>query len=468
MTIDAVIAANRYGLGARPGELATIATDARGWLAQQIDGARPAPEQTRSLPTSADAFKAFALGQKQRRDARMEAATESSAARPVAANIRQKLVPLYLDQVAARYRVAVNTPESFRERLVHFWSNHFAVSADKPQVIALAGTLENEAIRPFLQRSFGDMLLAVESHPAMILYLDNQASVGPNSTLAHQAARRARNNNRKRDINENLAREILELHTLGVHGGYTQADVTSFARVLTGWSVGSERGSQAASASGTFEFREMAHEPGANTVLNKRYAEDGVAQARAVLEDLARHPQTATHIATKLVRHFVADDPPQAAVERIAKAFRDSDGHLPAVHQALIDLPQAWHATPVKYKTPHEFVVSALRSLDFIADKPQQIAAPFQLLGQRPYSPGSPAGWPDTAAQWDGADALLKRIEWAARLGEQRASRTKPLLLAESSLGAALSERTRTTIARAASAAQGTALLLASPEFLRR
>lgn len=468
MTLDAVIAANRYGLGARPGELASIGTDARGWLAHQIDGARPAPEQIRSLPTSADAFKAFALGQEQRRDARMEAPAESPVAQRGAANLRQKLMPMYLDQVAARYRVAVSTPESFRERLVHFWSNHFAVSADKPQVLALAGTLENEAIRPFLQRSFGDMLLAVESHPAMILYLDNQASIGPNSTLAQKAARRQRNNNRKLDINENLAREILELHTLGVHGGYTQADVTSFARVLTGWSVGSERGPLAAGTPGTFEFREVAHEPGEKTVLNKRYAENGVAQARAVLEDLARHPQTATHIATKLVRHFVADDPPQAAVERIAKAFRDSDGHLPAVHHALIDLPQAWQAAPVKYKTPHEFVLSALRSLDFVPDKPQQIAAPFQLLGQRPYSPGSPAGWPDTAAQWDGPDALLKRIEWAARLGEQMASRTKPLLLAESSLGTALGERTRTTIGRAASAAQGLALLFASPEFLRR
>jgi len=468
VTIDAVIAANRYGLGARPGELAAIGTDARGWLAHQIDGARPTPEQVRSLPTSADAFKAFTLGQEQRRDARMETTAESSVAQRVAANIRQKLVPLYLDQVAARYRIAVNTPESFRERLVHFWSNHFAVSADKPQVIALAGTLENEAIRPFLERSFGDMLLAVESHPAMILYLDNQASIGPNSSLAHKAARRARNNNRKLDINENLAREILELHTLGVNGGYTQADVTSFARVLTGWSIGSERGPLAAGTPGTFEFRAMAHEPGARTVLNKRYAEDGVTQARAVLDDLAHHPQTATHIATKLVRHFVADDPPQAAVERVAKAFRDSDGHFPAVHQALIDLPQAWQAMSVKYKTPHEFVVSALRSLDFVPDRPQQIAAPFQMLGQRPYSPGSPAGWPDTAAQWDGPDALLKRIEWATRVGEQMASGAKPLLLAESSLGAALSERTRTAIARAASAAQGTTLLFASPEFLRR
>lgn len=468
MTINNVIAANRYGLGARPGELAAIGSDPRGWLARQVDGARPVPEPVRALPASPAVFKTFVQGQEQRRAARMDSSTESPAAKQAIANVRQKLLPLYLDQVAARYQVAVGTREPFRERLVHFWSNHFAVSADKTQVIALAGAMENEAIRPYLDRSFGEMLLAVESHPAMILYLDNQASIGPNSALAQKAARRARNSNRKLDINENLAREILELHTLGVSGGYAQNDVTSFALVLTGWSVGGERGAQAEGQPGTFEFREAAHEPGAKTVLGKRYPQDGSSQARAVLDDLARHSATALHVATKLVRHFVADAPPQDAVERIAKVFRDSAGHLPTVHRALIDLPQAWQPAAVKYKTPHEFIVSTLRCIDFVPATPQQVAAPFQLLGQRPYAPGSPAGWPDTAAQWDGPDALLKRIEWATQLGERVGGRVRPLSLAEQSLGDSLSERTRTAIARAASAAQGTTLLLASPEFLRR
>jgi uncharacterized protein (DUF1800 family) len=468
VTMHNVIAANRYGLGARPGELSAMGSDPRGWLAQQVEGARLLPEQIRALPSSADAFKAFTLGQEERRKARMEASKESSLAQKVVVGIRKKLVPLYLDQVAARYQVAVSTRESFRERLVHFWSNHFAVSADKPQVIALAGTLENEAIRPCIDRSFADMLLAVESHPTMILYLDNQASIGPNSTLAKKGARRAQRNNRKLDINENLAREILELHTLGVNGGYTQSDVTSFALVLTGWSVGTERGPLSEGKPGTFEFREAAHEPGAKMVLGKRYAQDGNGQALAVLEDLAKHPATAQHVAAKLVRHFVADEPPREAVERIAKVFRDSHGHLPTVHRALIDLPHAWQSTAVKYKTPHEFVISTWRCLDFVPAQPQQVIAPFQLLGQRPYSPGSPAGWPDTAAQWDGPDALLKRIEWATQLGEKVGARVQPDSLAASSLGNTLHERTRTAIARAASAAQGTTLLLASPEFLRR
>ena len=468
MTMHNVIAANRYGLGARPGELSAMGSDPRGWLAKQVEGARPVPEPIRALPSSSDAFKAFTLGQEERRKARMDGSKESSLAQKVVENIRKKLVPLYLDQVSARYQVAVNTRESFRERLVHFWSNHFAVSADKPQLIALAGTLENEAIRPSIDRSFTDMLLAVESHPAMILYLDNQASIGPNSTLAEKGARRGQRNNRKLDINENLAREILELHTLGVNGGYTQTDVTSFALVLTGWSVGGERGALSEGKPGTFEFREAAHEPGVKTVLGKPYAQDGNEQARAVLKDLAKHPATAQHIAAKLVRHFVADEPPRETVERVAKIFSDSDGHLPTVHRALIDLPQAWQSTAVKFKTPHEFVVSTWRCLDFVPAQPQQVVAPFQLLGQRPYSPGSPAGWPDTAAQWDGPDALLKRIEWATQLGEKVGARVQPDSLAANSLGDALSERTRIAIARAASASQGTTLLLASPEFLRR
>jgi uncharacterized protein (DUF1800 family) len=470
VALEAVIAANRFGLGARPGELQRIGSGARAWLETQVKGAREAPEAIRGLPSSAQVFRAYAQGLMERRDARQQGA----ATRDPAASLRQTVAPIYLDQVAARYRVAARTEESFRERLVHFWTNHFAVSADKAQVIALAATLENEAIRPNIAGRFAELLLAVEAHPAMILYLDNQASIGPNSTLAQRAARRAAQGTggpeRRRGINENLAREILELHTLGVDGGYTQTDVTAFAHALTGWAIAGNRGGQGPGRGepGTFEFRELVHEPGAKTILGKRYAQDGVDQPRAVLLDLAKHPSTARHIATKLVRHFVADDPPGTAVEHVAKAFRDSEGDLPTVHRALIACADAWSAIAVKLKTPHEFAVSTLRMLDRVPDQPQQIIAPFQLLGQRPYTPGSPAGWPDTAGHWDGADALLRRIEWASSIGERIGPRAQPLQLAAQSLGEALTERTRTAISRAASAAQGVALLLASPEFQRR
>jgi len=469
VSFDAVIATNRFGLGARPGEMAVAASAPREWLRKQVAGKRELPTELKSVPSSAAAFDVYRQALQERRTARRtrDDKSKDDPVKQVMDSLRQRILPLYLDHVATRYRVATHTQESFRERLVHFWTNHFAVSADKPQVLALAGTLENEAIRPHLAGSFTEMLLAVEAHPAMILYLDNQGSIGPHSMLAE---RRVRRTGRQLGLNENLAREILELHTLGVSGGYTQADVTAFAHALTGWSVGGGPQEDATfdNDTGQFVFRGVAHEPGAQTILGKRYAEAGVDQARTVLRDLARHPATATHIATKLARHFIADSPPQGAVDRLAKVFRDSNGDLPSVHAALIDLPDAWVQTPQKFKTPHEFVVSTFRMLDFIPVQPPQIIAPFQLLGQRPYTPGSPAGWSDIASQWDGPDALLNRIEWSSELAAHTGKRSEPLKLGDTALGVALTDRTRQAIARAESAAQGITLLMASPDFQRR
>jgi uncharacterized protein (DUF1800 family) len=465
MSIEAVIAANRFGLGARPGELERAGSSPREWLASQLGGERALPAPIGTLPSSAAVFRLYADARAARGATRKQGAAKPDPARELGAAIRTKLAPLYADQVAARYRAAVASEASFRERLVHFWANHFAVSADKVQVLALAATLENEAIRSSLTKRFADMLLAVESHPAMILYLDNQASIGPQSKLARRAARRT---TRTLGLNENLAREILELHTLGVDGGYTQADVGELARALTGWSIGGGAGRLASGTPGEFEFRDVVHEPGARNVLGKRYAEDGVSQPRRILADLARHPSTATHLATKLVRHFVADAPPHEAVTRIAQVWRETDGDLPRVHRALLELPQAWSTAPAKFKTPHEYVVSALRMLDAPLERPLQWVAQFQLLGQRPYAPGSPAGWPDRADRWDGPDALLKRIEWASTLAARAGARLDPSNCAELALAESLTPETRTAIARAASGAQGMTLLLASPEFLRR
>lgn len=467
MTLEAAIATNRFGLGARPGELQAASADPRGWLRQQLS-VTELPQEIRKLPDSVYVFQQYDVALKNRRQSRKSKNDDDAKPNERDMSPRSLVLPLYLDQVAARYRVAKQTDASFHERLVHFWTNHFAVSADKLAVLALAGTLENEAIRPHLQGSFADLVLAVEAHPAMILYLDNQASIGPSSKLAQRAAKRARNAERKLGINENLAREILELHTLGVNGGYSQTDVTAFARALTGWSIGSDRGPVAEGRPGTFEFRENAHEPGAQTVLGKRYAEAGVAQPRAILRDLAIHEATAMHIATKLVRHFIADVPPPDAVARIANIFKETQGHLPSIHAALIELPDAWAREQRKLKTPHEFVVATLRMFDVIPQRRQQIFAPFQMLGQRPYAPGSPAGWADVATEWDGPDALLNRIEWATQVGDRIGKTHAPLEVADNALGELLTARTRQAVARAESAAQGIALLLASPEFQRR
>jgi uncharacterized protein (DUF1800 family) len=475
--IDAVIAANRFGLGARPGELSQIQSDPNGWLISQLTGKRAVPEAIATLPDTPTIFKKFYDAQAQHRAARENKTSNNNANSSanivdLVKGVREVIAPIYLDQIAARYRVAVHSEESFRERLVHFWTNHFAVSTDKVIVLGLAGALENEAIRPHIGGSFSDMLLAVESHPAMILYLDNQQSAGPNSQLAQKLERRrARGKNdidRKIGINENLAREILELHTLGVNSGYSQKDVTTFATALTGWSVGGGRGAFASGDPGTFLFRPMLHEAGTKEILGKRYSEQGDAQVHAVLKDLGNHPATAKHIATKLVRHFIADDPPASAIDSVSKSFLDSHGDLPTVHRAVVENQLAWQATQSKFKTPHEFVVSTLRAFDYVPNKPREIAAPFELLGQRPYAPGSPAGWADQAGQWDGPDALMKRIEWSTQVGQRAASRVDPIKLADDMLSTSITDHTKTAIARASSKAQAMTLLLMSPEFQRR
>jgi uncharacterized protein (DUF1800 family) len=268
-------------------------------------------------------------------------------------------------------------------------------------------------------------------------------------------------------LNENLAREILELHTLGVNGGYTQADVTEFARVLTGWTVRPTM-FDLDEASPGFLFDPDRHEPGPRRLLGRSYPQEGIAQGEAVLRDIAAHAATATFVATKLARHFIADEPPPEAVARIARAFRDSGGHLPTVYQALLDCPEAWQQPLAKLKSPIEYVVSCLRALPGLrAADPRGLYGTLRGMGQRPFFAPSPQGWPDTAAAWAGGDALWKRIEWAGIVAARVGSRVDPLRLA-ASYGPALGEQTRSAIARAESRQQGTALWLASPEFQRR
>jgi uncharacterized protein (DUF1800 family) len=468
VSVRSVIAVNRFGLGAAPGELAAAASDPRGWLVQQISQPAPVQPEFASLPHSSEALKEYprwiaSLG---RARAGMQAAMTQDAPRTVEGTFREHFGPIMLEEQGARLAAAAATPAPFRERLAWFWSNHFTVSAEKALVFALVGPFEREAIRPHLDGRFADLLIAVARHPAMIMYLDNHLSVRQ-GWQPRQVARSAAFPPPS-GLNENLAREILELHTLGVNGGYTQADVTEFARVLTGWTARPMMNAPGGGAAG-FAFVAARHEPGARTLLGKTYAEDGMAQGEAVLRDLAAHPATAQFVATKLARHFIADEPPPEAVARIARAFRDSDGHLPTVYGALLDCPEAWQQPLVKIKTPVEYVVSCLRSLPAArAAKPQALYFTLRGMGQRPYFAPSPQGWPDTAGAWAGGDALWKRIEWSGVLASRIGSQLDPLSVARESYGEALSARTRTAIERAESRQQGLALWLASPEFQRR
>jgi uncharacterized protein (DUF1800 family) len=321
------------------------------------------------------------------------------------------------------------------------------------------------------------MLLAVEQHPAMLLYLDNQASIGPNSRAASFLNGRGNGQaaGRKLDINENLAREILELHTLGVNGGYTQTDVTTFAKAISGWSIGGEEHNRrlaklggGGGKPGEFFFRAALHEPGAKQLLGRSYADDGVKQGETILKDLALRPQTARHVTTKLARHFIADDPPPAVVDRMTATWLESHGNLVKVYEVMLDSPEAWSEPLSKFKTPTDYIHSSFRALDLpLLDKRRSLAA-FEALGQRNLMPGSPAGWPDTSADWDGSSAVLKRIAWAdavaQRMGDLRNARD----LAPQLLGATLSDDTARAVARAASGAQALTLLMASPEFMRR
>jgi uncharacterized protein (DUF1800 family) len=473
------IAVLRFGLGARPGDLAAAAGDPRAWLMAQIKGAVPLAGNT-PLAASDQIFTELLAARDEYQQMKREAAAQSSDPKTTVAPtfnpVRDAYLPHYRAQVLARAQSAALTTRPFAERLVHFWTNHFAVSADKAAVFGVAGTLENEAIRPHVDGRFVDLLTAVEQHPAMIAFLDNQYSVGKDSDLARFAARRAGRQRmdapdkpqREFGINENLAREILELHTLGVNGGYTQKDVTAFAQIITGWSIGGGKGRLAGGSPGRFYFRDNLHEPGAKTFLGKTYSESGQRQGEAVLADLARQPATARFIATKLVRHFVADDPPPAAVERVALAFLKTGGDLPAVYAALIEAPEAWDADLRKFKTPEDFVFSTLRALDVSPAQPEEVVRSFDLLGQRQYTPGSPAGWPDTAKSWDGSDALMHRVLWASRIAGRYEQGIDPVDLAATSLGGYARPETVTALRRAPSSSQALALLLMSPEFQRR
>jgi uncharacterized protein (DUF1800 family) len=473
--LAAAIAANRFGLGARPGELGDVAKDPDGWLRKQLKGSPPVLQGDGLKPAAETLTRAMELRKEAAAEKREKKQDPDDDQAKVAAALKLPAIyrPVYIDESVARVTHAVNTDRPFLERLTQFWSNHFAVSIDKVVVLGLAGAMEREAIRPHVTGNFTELLLAVEKHPAMLLYLDNYASIGPHSKAGSFVGRRG--NGRKVGINENLAREILELHTLGVDGGYTQADVTTFAQAISGWSIGGQdAGKRFAKLGldngkpGEFFFREAFHEPGVKRLLGRAYDDDGVRQGEAILRDVALRPQTARHISIKLARHFIADDPPKAAVDRIAAVWLNSKAHLPTVYQAIIDSPESWEQPLAKFKTPVDYIYSSYRALGIPLRDGKRALQPFEALGQRNLMPGSPAGWPDTSADWDGSSALLKRIAWAdvvaQRMGDTRNARE----LAPQLLGGTLTDETAKAISRAESGSQALTLLLASPEFMRR
>lgn len=459
----AAIAATRFGLGARPGEIEAAKADPRGFLADQIrrDGA-DLPQD--SGETSAQRLAQMRDYQQQRR---MERERKDDQADKTAANVatfkdaqralRDKVGADFL----ARARLGTNTPAAFRERWALFWANHFTVSATKQVTSVLIGPFEREAIRPNVFNSFERLLIAASTHPAMLTYLDQAQSIGPGSRAAAAVARRA---NRKAGLNENLAREILELHTVGVDAGYVQADVTEFARALTGFSIGRDAEDRA----GQFVFRENAHEPGGRTVMSRRYGLQGMEQGLSVLRDLAADPSTARHVCGKIARHFVSDTPSPALTERLERRWIDTGGDLAQVAKALVESPEAWDPTPAKFKTPYEYALSTWRLIGAGPSAIERLAPILTGLGQKPFSAPSPRGWPDDAQTWAAPDALIKRMQWAQGFAAVVADRTDPNDLAVLALGARLTPAVAKAVSRAETRREAFALLVMSPEFQRR
>ncbi len=504
----ALVALNRFGFGARggaSGDFVNAASDPRGFVKAELsrpNGVLLELPGLQSTPALAKAVFEYQFEQQQAREAAAKSGAEAKPAeaappqpagdaKPQRRNLSLSSIAMDISPKEPAMRgsnnAATATPnpaiqpaakppqqplnviqKTFRtEALARLqratlaecvWSNHFCISANKGGLARMwAGSFEREAIRPYVLGRFGDMLKAVEQHPAMLFFLDNQQSLGPESRAGQ---------NRKRGLNENLAREIMELHTLGVGGGYTQDDVTSLARIITGWTFA---GRQAQLGEpGSFVFNANAHQPGPRTVIGKVYEAAGVAQGEAVLADIARHPSTAKFIATKFARHFVADDPPPALVARLHETFTRTDGDLKALAITLVDSSEAWEAPLTKVRSPYEFLVASGRLLAHIPEDPGRYLGGLNVLGQPLWSPAGPNGFPDTNAAWAAPEGMKLRLDISAQIASRLAEGIDPRDLLEIAAADAASEETRRTVERAESRQQALALLLMSPEFQRR
>ncbi|MBS7790935.1 DUF1800 domain-containing protein [Roseococcus sp. SDR] len=424
MTPSAAHAAIRFGLGARPGDAPP--DDPRAWLESQIaplpEAAGPTPDEIRAA---------------------LDARRRDPASNPIRAFNR--------DEALAWATRLLTTGRPFAERWAEFWSNHLAISRRGAIATAFGGHYHRQGIRPHVFGRFDAMLLAAYREPAMLAYLDQAGAVGPGSPGGRR---------RNAGLNENLARECLELHSITPAGGYSQADVGALARILTGWSIG--RGPEASEPTG-FMFRPLAHEPGPKTLLGQEFPE-GEAGGVAALALLANHPATHRALAAKLARHFIRDDPPAGSVARIEAALRDSGGDLAAAARAVIAEPLAWEPL-TKLRSAQDYVLAVMRGLGLGAAAAPALLAALARLGQPLWLAPAPIGWPDDAAAWAVPEQLMRRVEWANEMAS-RAAFTPALT--ESFLGPLAPAETIDAARRAGSAREAVLLLLACPEAHRR
>jgi uncharacterized protein (DUF1800 family) len=500
----ATMSAIRFGYGLRPGETGPAGPDD---LMKQLDAA--SSEKLRFPAGGVDQRRAD-IEDLDRQFAKVKELPQDER-QPARSKILDKARILFnLDQ-HARIEQAALSPNGFAERLAMFWVNHFSVSAQKSKTRFYVALYEVDALRPNMAGPFRDLLRAAILHPAMLIYLDQVRSMGPNSDRVKK--------NEKRGLNENLGRELLELHTLGVGGGYSQDDVRNAALVLTGLNVNGQ---------GQVVYQRQRAEPGPIRVLEKTYGgpRRKIEDVEAMLDDLAAAPQTRRHICRKLVIHFVSDKPPEELVEAMATAWADTDGDLRSVYKAMLDHPAAWANPNEKARQPFDFIVAGLRATvadgpDFAVPQPKAMTTPepemderetaaksmdedadmtmaaddeqtktepkkkvkanklrlprnaltvgaLRQLGQPIWQPTSPAGFPENFDAWVSASQVTGRISWAQRLSRRRAGQTDPVKFLKVVLADAARDDTITVVSQAPNRAAGVALVLASPEFNRR
>jgi uncharacterized protein (DUF1800 family) len=448
----------RFGIGASAADIDAMGDDPRGWLTAQLDETPPAPEAAVPPDIQSIAKPFFEQAVVARRAVvqnDVEAAQKARQARRQAGRLMNSALSIAsVENLAA----AAESSFPFRERLIRFWHNHFAVQSTSRQGKVLLPFFANSAISPFVTLPFHQMLTTVSQHPAMLLYLDNVRSTGPNSPLGLS---------RNLGLNENLAREILELHTLGVNGGYTQKDVRELAEALTGWRIGKPTNEETAWRS---LFRPARHEPGGATILGQNYPDKSERTAEHILRDLAKHPSTARHIATKLARHFVDDNPPEAAIQKLERCWLETEGDLGEVSRILVGLDEPRTSLFSKLKQPGDFVLSSLRALDVdVTPMLANLAVAHQkTMGQPLLDPPGPQGWYDTAADWSDPGSLARRVDWGVALASAAGDRVDALAAMERNLGSFATRDTRLAIERAPTRQEAAAILIASPLFQRR
>lgn len=451
MSLESAIAVHRFGLGGRPGEIEAAGADPKAWLAAQIG--TPAEQPVRP---DGGAFADSGTLVRQEREMIAQRRAIKAGDAPAQKQLAGGRLKIFTGEMAGRFKLGFTTERPFAEHLVWFWTNHFTVSTTAGRTLNFAGAFEREAIRPYVADTFENMLLAVASHPAMLVYLNNNASIGPDSPAGRLTGK---------GRNENLGRELMELYSLGVDGGYSQADVIALANILTGW------GLDPGAPSG-FGFFPNRHEPGAQTLRGKLYPPDLKGGIQAV-RDLAHDPHTARHIAGKFATYFIADEPAPQSVARLEAVFTKTGGDLKALAIAAVEDDAAWTPKPVKMRSPVEYVTAGYRLLDLPKNdgdgqQTRAAMASARAMGEFPMTASSPKGWPLTSDAWSGPDAVLNRIEWAKQVGGRMPNDFNAAQTAEQGLGPLVAPATKAAMARAETQGDALALLISSPEFQRR